>query len=246
MPIAHTALPGPLRQGDILKGLELYMSTHDGAASEPVPFCVVLSRDCNALRSASIVVAEIHSYVPEEFKEIFSGSVGLDAARRRLDGLRDGDGTPDTCYLGPLLEGEVRYAVSLERIHTVEVPVGEGREKWVETHRAFQLALDFIRHLQIRLFSSVAKQGFDDFRWWPKQDLDSLVAVGKKELADLQATSEAAKLKLKQAEVEGAREKELAGRRGEVANFDGALQATATQLEPYEAELKERQAKGEE
>lgn len=242
MPIARSASPGPLRQGDILKDLIFYVTGEDVAIAEAeVPFCVVISRDCNAIRSSNVLVGEIRLYRPEEFTEILSGDMSFDEARRTMDSLRDGDSTPDTCYLGPLLDGEQRYAVSLDRIHTVEVPKGDARSTWIEKHRVFQLDADFIRHLQIKLFSSVAKQGFEDFTWWPTQDLEALVVVGKRDISSLNTKHNEAILELKGAEQQhNVHERELQNRQKNVNNLAADIEKAMELLEPYQTELNRR------
>jgi hypothetical protein len=158
-----------------------------------------------------------------------------------MDSLRDGDGTPDTCYVGPLLDGEQRYAVSLDRIHSVEVPEGNARPPWIERHRVFQLDAEFIRHLQVRLFSSVAKQGFDDFTWWPTQDFEALVLVGKKDVGDLTTAHAQAALKLKDAEhKQNVHPKQIEGRQSEVNNVAARLDEAKELLAAYQTELDRR------
>lgn len=242
MPIARPTLPGPLRQGDILKDLIFYVTGEAGAIAEAeVPFCVMLSRDCNALRSPNVLVAEIQCYRPEAFTAILSGEMSLDQTRRTMDSLRDGDGTPDTCYLGPLLDGEQRYAVSLDRIHTVEVPEGDARSAWIEKHRVFQLDADFIRHLQTRLFSSVAKQGFNDFTWWPTQDLEALVIVGEKDIGNLTTEHAKAGLTLKKAEQQqNVNSKRIEGLQNKRNKEAGNVEEARELLAAYQTELDRR------
>ncbi|GAB4568142.1 MAG: hypothetical protein Tsb0020_21250 [Haliangiales bacterium] len=241
MPIARLASPGPLRQGDILKDLLFYITSEAGARPSDSPFSVVLSRDCNALRSENVLVAEIQSHQPEIFTKILSGDMSLDQARRAMDVLRDGEGTPNRCYLGPLLDGEQRYAVVLDKIHTVEVPpAGEKRTKWVDSHRVFQLDNDFIRHLQVKFFSSIAKQGFDDFTWWPHQDLEALVRIGRKDVATLASHVQQAELEVQNAQFQKAKPAKLKGLNRAVTKKQAELDHMRGLLALYEQELARR------
>src|SRR5271156_1518972 len=94
----------PLEQGDVLDGIQTYVADH--TSSDPAPIMdeglvLVISRPCNALRSKRVVVAEV-------VKRSLAGLKGAETLREIKDffvTVRDGDGTPDTFYLGELVAG---------------------------------------------------------------------------------------------------------------------------------------------
>ena len=193
MPLLHPARDAePLKQGDVLKDVQLYSATADGSpAGLASPYCLVLSRNCNAFRDKFILVVAIEPAAAESFEKITRNDAGgldkLDTVRRRYDALRDGDRRPDTFYVGEIPSATIpdqRFAAKLDSIHTIEVPAPKvARATWIGTHRVARLSDDHRRHLHGRVFDAIAHEGFDDYKWWSDLDLKAMLAVGKNQLA---------------------------------------------------------------
>src|ERR1700722_8550316 len=105
MPIIEQTRPGaPLTQGDILSGVQLFL-TKEGwvekggePARSPAKLCMVLSRPCVAGHKKHVVAAAIDKYPDNPPK-------GLDSFEKVLaflTGLRDGGSSPDVFFLGQL------------------------------------------------------------------------------------------------------------------------------------------------
>jgi hypothetical protein len=125
MPIIELPIPErPLTQGDVLKGVTLFL-TKDTSAEAGGEYqktshklCLVISRPCVVGHKPNAVVAAIEKMkdnVPDDvktFKDI------LDF----LTDLRDGTGSPDVFYLGQVPGFEGRFGARLDSLHTIQIP----------------------------------------------------------------------------------------------------------------------------
>jgi len=192
----------PLTQVDILKGLALFATEanweEDGGSHYRVksPLCMVISRPCAAIHRPQILVAEIEKIQAPLPKDLNT----LEKVRRALEELRDGLGSPDRFYLGqeiPSFSVQGRFFARLDSMHTVKVPSSGKLAEFLRIHRTATLAEEFRRDLHRRIFSSVATLGFDDHGWYPSQDLEWVIAVGKKELSEIEAQISAKEAEMK-------------------------------------------------
>jgi len=176
MPILLAPEPGaPLDQGDLLEGLTLAWSNGEGAVDAATGKGLVISRPCNATRESLVQVAVVVE-TTLNVKALLADGTSLESLRRRIDAVRDGDGSPDRFYLGPMLGNGNRLTAKLNHIVTVGVPEKEARPVWVEKHRVARLDQAFRRDLHVRLFASIARQGFSDCGWYADKDLKIIVA----------------------------------------------------------------------
>lgn len=236
---------GELMQGDILK-LKTFVSwaAADGnVRSEAVEYGIVLSRNCLAVRSATILVARLKAMKVEAFDELTKGELSADQLRRRLDQLRQGASSPDLLYLGtvPGHRNKVRFGVALDAIMTVVVPdEGESRQKWVEAHRVARLCPDYRRQLHLRFFAAVGFEGFDDERSWCDDDLLLLTARARRDWQAAQMSISEVRTKIGVAEAEPNSEKKVAGLKSELARRESEAQMLAVQVRRYEAACKDQ------
>lgn len=191
MPLLLPAIPdAPLKQGDILNGITLSVYHFELGPSplKNISMALVISRNCHAVRRSDISVVAVKPWGNDFIATIRKEEMGLDSARRHMASLRDGDGTPDTFYLGELPSGSVRHIAKLDSIYTILVPdESSRRSSWIERHRVARLSSDHRRHLHTRLFSAIASESFDDHEWWSGSDLDFMILVGERELHAIRA-----------------------------------------------------------
>jgi hypothetical protein len=248
MPILIEASPNaPITQGDILSGLALFATEEnwgETGSSYKVksPLCMVVSRPCAVLHKRQIIVAAIERVVvplPRDMKTV-------ETVRQFLEELRDGGGSPDRFYLGqqiPNFRKEGRFFARLDSLHTVKVPPSEQLAELLRVHRIATLADDFRRDLHRRVFSAFATLGFDDFGWYPNQDLDWIIAVAEQEVSSLERD-----IKEKEAQIskniaagEGSKNQ---GLNSEVDKLRGNLTEVRARVEPFKAERAKRPLPG--
>lgn len=190
--VEEVAADVPLRQGDLLEGVDFWATAGDGKSPSPlkgVAGALVLSRHCNAIRDQHVVVAAIKPYVRggNLIGKISKGDPDFKQARAILATLRDGPSTPDQFYLGevPALGQErVRLHASLKLLSTLVVPaVGAARAAWIEERRVGTLTSSYRRHLHTRLFGAFAPEGFNDHACWSDGDLMLLIRTADVALA---------------------------------------------------------------
>jgi len=191
VPVEASAL---LDQGDVLENIVTMIADGAGTVANVAGPVLVMSRGCNANRDKDVTVARIIKFDLAEVAELETLTHFLDFFK----GLRDGDGRPDTFYLGELASGSMeRYVAKFDVLHTIRVPVEPAaRQQFLEEHRRFKLDADFQRDLHQRLFRAFASLGFDDDNWWTDEDLKFLVGKGKALHQKQLATVEAAKAEL--------------------------------------------------
>jgi hypothetical protein len=245
MPIIEPPDPElPLSQGDVLKGISLYLTGGSWAQTggehkkTAHKLCLVLSRPCVVGHKPNAVVAAIEKMadnVPRDV-ETFEDILGF------LTDLRDGADSPDVFYLGQIPGFDGRFGARLDSLHTIQIPPEADQRPFTEQKRIGRLHGDFVRDLHTRLFRSFTTLGFDDHRWLSTQDLGWLVARGRKEVLDSQAAVEAARTALRAAEAQGFRHV------NEKQKLEGAITESQTRLEqlrlqviPFETELALRQ-----
>ena len=254
MALLNTDVRGPLAQGDILEGLVLYHTGVDSDArtSGAEYLGLVLSRNCNATRKETVLIAEIRPYRSEVFSKIDASTIkevggkvdsqppSLDLLRRRFDGLRDGVGEPDQLYLGTLPDRHNgRFAARLDAIYTIAVPTEpSAREAWINAHRIARLSNDHRRHLHARLFDAIAHEGFDDFSWWCKDDLRMVIIAGQRELRAAEGSRDECAMKIQQATDEP--RKAAKGRETKLEALKDDVALKAQSLAPFRDEWKRR------
>ena len=247
MALVDYHVEGPLRQGDLLKGLTLYRCDPDG---DPVALDdtmgVVVSRHCNALRAQTVLVAAIRQYRGNDLQSIAQGEPSLDEMRRRFDALRNGDGQPDSFYLGTLRDHHnARFAARLDSIHAVEVPTDAAeRDNWIESRRFARLSDEHRRHLHVRLFAAISSEGFDDLQWWADEDLEMIVLSGRRAIRQAEAQRDDVAMKLQLIDSESLLPKQMEKKRTglchEQAKAIQGLKDCQEALRPYEEELRRR------
>jgi len=191
VPVEPSAL---LDQGDVLENIVTVIADGAGTVANVAGPVLVMSRGCNANRDKDVTVARITKCDLAEVAELETFRDFLDFFKA----LRDGDGRPDTFYLGELTSGSTeRYVAKFDALHTIRVPVeSAARQQFLEEHRRFKLDADFQRDLHQRLFRAFASLGFDDDNWWTDEDLKFLVGKGKALYQKQLASVEAAKSEL--------------------------------------------------
>ncbi len=242
MPILLPAQPDdqPLEQGDVLDDIQTYIADH--TSSDPAPLVdeglvLVISRPCNALRSKRLVVAEI-------VKRPLAGLKGAETLQDIKDffiNLRDGDGTPDTFYLGEIEPGPDRYCAKLDSLRTLQVPHEEGaRHAFIKRHRRFKLNPEFARDLHLRLFKAFASLGFDDDAWWTDADLDLATKKGEALVASLGAAVKELEAELDVLNAAGGSKKDLKQNDEQLKAKRAALASAEGELQPFIVEQRKR------
>jgi hypothetical protein len=230
----------PMEQGDVLGEIQTYVADH--MSSDPAPIMdeglvLVISRPCNALRSKRLVVAEV-------VKRSLAGLKGAETLREIkvfFVTVRDGDGTPDTFYLGELEPGPDRYFAKLDSLRTIQVPDDEGaRQAFIKRHRRFKLNPEFARDLHVRIFKAYASLGFDDDGWWTDADLDLSCRKGEADVAALRAAVQALEAQLDVLKTAEGSKKELKQNEEQLKEKRGALASAEKELDPLLIELKKR------
>ena len=146
---------------------------------------MVISRPCTVFHKRQIIVAAIERFSQPPPRELNT----LVKVRQFLEQLRDGFGSPDRFYLGqqiPNYPQEGRFFARLDSLHTVKLPPSEELTRVVAARRIATLSEDFRRDLHRRVFSAVEELGFADYGWYPDQDLEWLIAIGRQELSPIE------------------------------------------------------------
>lgn len=241
MPIVITPEPGvSLAQGDILKDVAVGITTEDGklAVDNTCKFVLVVSRNCNAVRDATITVTPVVQQRARPSPETPRKQT-LDYMRRTLMGNAEGGVIYDTFYLGTLDGTNARYAARLAMLVSIQVPINTvAREQWIASKRIGRLHIDFIHDLHFRMFATYARLGFDDHTWFPDVDLAMLISAGEKEIADLQGEIASAELAYREQESEGRAPAKQ--QLEQIEKKKHSLIELKSELEPYRAENQRR------
>lgn len=195
MPILVPVQPSALLdQGDVLENIVTVIADGAGSVANVAGPVLVMSRGCNANRDKDVTVARITKCDLADLAHLETLGDFLDFFKA----LRDGDGRPDTFYLGELASRSTeRYVAKFDVLYTLRVPVEPAaRQQFLEEHRRFKLDADFQRDLHQRLFRALASLGFDDDNWWTDEDLKFLVGKGKALHQQQLASVDAAKSEL--------------------------------------------------
>jgi len=239
----------PLNQGDILKGLRLYITGEDWSGStvpggspewaEQCSFSMVISRPCVLYHKPRIIVAAIDCVkgdVPE-------GLTTFKDVQAFLNRLRDGYGRPDRFYLGCIPGAERgRYFVQLDSLHSVVKPPEHGLRAFLKSNRVATLTDDFRRDLHLRVLASVANLGFDDYGWLSDEDLRWVLDAGNAELLQkqMQLAEEKRKIAELQASGGGKSPKEEAGREKKLEKLQAEVDEFERELGGYKDEFARR------
>jgi hypothetical protein len=240
MPILELPPAGSeLAQGDVLGGVTLYASDVIKGAAVRIPertHCLVISRDCVAIRDPLVVVAPVKRFVAEHKPD------DEDDVREFYEGVRDGLIEPDLFYLGSFGPENDRFAARLDELCTIKLPPDEAaRKAWIDEHRLARLTTDFVRALPVRLFMTFARVGYDDHHWYCTPDLEWFVKKARAGVAKKRvdvANAEAA-LAQTQATAPGDRKRAEVNAR-DIANAKAALEEAESRLAPFEVELRAR------
>jgi hypothetical protein len=229
-----------LEQGDVLAEVQTFVADHTSSEAAPVMdegLVLLISRPCNALRAKRVVVAEI-------VKRPLPGLKGAETLRDMKDffvTVRDGDGSPDTFYLGELEPGTDRYFAKLDSLRTIQIPEEEGpRQAFIKRHRRFKLNPEFARDLHVRIFKAFASLGFDDDGWWSDADLDLAAKKGEADVASLRAAVQSLEAQLDVLKTGEGSKKELRQIEDQLKEKRPALTSTEADLHPLLVELRKR------
>ena len=224
----------PLSQGDILKGIRLFLTTKEADAGDYTPseskfgLCLVLSRQCVLEHKKSIIVAGVTKY-PDDVPTTLTFQQLIDF----FETVREGINAPDLFYLGHLPSLSGRYSARLDSLHTVELPLRpEDRQAFIDGHRIARLNQDFVRDLHIRVHQAFANMGFEDHEWLSDGDLKLIVEKGNSEVSGVESAQRFARLT-----------KESAGKPADekqITKDERTLGEIKKKVEPYANELARR------
>lgn len=206
MPILKIPDPqAPLSQGDILKGLRLYLTDANWSDSveaggsalrrEDFELCIVVSRACVLEHKSVFIVAGVdfvREKVPDDIRSFTE-------VQEFLHQLREGYKRTDRFYLGQIAGQETgRYYAHLDSLHSVCRPSGTAMAEFLRTGRIATLSEEFRHDLFLRVFAAFANLGFDDVSWHSDHDLQWVLDSAQKDLATLKV-----EIATKQAELSG-------------------------------------------
>ena len=239
MPIVQLPI-GELTQGDILKGVPLYVTRRawtEEAQAQKSPFesCLVVTRPCGIAHKPHVTVAGIAKYSESTPRAIDTFEKALDF----ITTARDGVTSQDVFYLGqvPML-GPGRFCAKLDALYQIEIPTNPSdKAVFLARNRVASLSIDFARSLHVRLFTSFASLGYDDFNWPTDQDLKWIVLQGQQELA----AQNAKVLQIEADRAAKSNDGKQVGNEKEMTDATRKRDELASQLRPYEAELKRRE-----
>jgi hypothetical protein len=240
MPILEQPILGSeLAQGDVLSGVVLFAADVVKGAHVRVPertHCLVVSRDCVAIRDPLIVVAPVKRFITQEKPE------DEDDVREMYEYIRDGALEPDTFYLGSFGAENDRFAARLDELCIIKLPAAEAeRKKWVDEHRVARLTTDFIRALPVRLFQTFGRVGYDDHRWYCTPDLEWFVKRARAGVAKIRADLATAEAVLAESQASAPAERgRLEANAREIEKQKKLLREAEVKLTPFEAELNAR------
>ncbi len=239
----------PLSQGDVLRGLRLYITGEDwgnlgspgGSAerAERYEYSMVVSRPCAIAHKPTILVTAIDAVrgsVPSNVKSFAQ-------VQAFLHDLRDGYGKPDRFYLGQIPNAEPgRYYAHLDSFHTVVKPDAPALAAYLRENRVATLADDFRRDLHLRVLACVANLGFGDHGWLADQDLQWLVEAGEAELLSKRSALAEEKCMLAGLQASGHFKTpgEEEGRQKAIAKKQEELDAFEREVSPFQTELANR------
>jgi hypothetical protein len=230
-----------LRQGDLLD--DVITATADGDTPHcSVPGMVlVVSRNCQAMRSENVIVARVVKQSLDGLKE---EAETLDDLLAFFAEVRDGDGQPDTFYLGELQSGSSdRYAAKFDRLFTIKVPEAkEERAAYLKKHRRSSLTMEFIHDLHQRLFRAFASLGFDDEGWFTDADLNLIRTFGESRLRSLDAEVATARTRLEIVKTSGGNKKEEKDLNRTIDETENKARKVRELLAPLQSEAKRRAA----
>lgn len=186
----------PLSQGDVIKGPKIIKWSVDGPEEIDVTAVVVVSRDCRCVlrqgsgsndNNNSIIVApiqEIQDLTVGLKKLIADSDDGFDKTAELLRDLRDGLSTPDSFYIGELPNERrtTKYRVHLGLVANIYIST---MISYLPDGRVGRLSQEFIALMCQKMYGSICKVGFDDYRWHSDNDLLILHLAAKTDLANL-------------------------------------------------------------
>jgi hypothetical protein len=233
----------PLSQGDILKGVSLFV-THepwkeDGGSGRKMehPLGLVLSRPCAAAHKNCVIVAAIEKYKnpPPEFED-------FDHAHEFFKAIRDGHTTLDLFYLGQIPGYEGSFCARFDSLHTIRIPTGQAdMTAFLAARRIAVLNSDFARDLHLRIFRAFASLGFDDNAWFSTDDLRTLVMAADRDIKQLEADLSNIQLKLQAGGTQGFTHETARGKlENEQAKLQKKIDALREKTSPFREELNRR------
>jgi hypothetical protein len=243
MPLLEPATGGDdLVQGDLLSGVSLFGGDLVKGAGYRIngrSHCLVVSRDCVAVRDPQVVVAAVKQFNPTPPVD---AEADEEDVRHFFEDFREGIIEPDTFYLGSIPGGPERFAARLDELCTVKLPSADAeRSKWIAEHRVARLTPDFVRALPVRLFMTFGRVGYNDHTWYCTQDLEWLVKKGRASIAKSKADLAVAEADLAQTQLSApANSGRLEADGTKIRGLRGAVQKAEAKLAPFEAELTSR------
>ena len=237
MAILRPADPdAPLQQGDLLDDVLTATADGEGPHCSKPGMVLVVSRNCQALRSGHVIVARV---VKRSLAGLKEEANTLEDLITFFTQVRDGEGQPDTFYLGEIEAGSVdRYAAKFDQLFTIKVSeAAEERASYLEKHRRYSLSPEFAHDLHQRLFRAFASMGFDDDAWFTDADLKLIVGHGESQLASLDAAIGAAKSRLEVVVASGGNKKDEKDLNKALDELEPKATKLRQQLQPLQAEL---------
>ena len=212
----------------------------DGGIAEEIGMVLVLSRPCNALRDGKITVARI---VARPIPDLTAAETISELAAV-FQGVRDGEGAPDSFYLGEVVAGTSdRHFAKLDALYTVKVPLDvPTRAAFLAKHRRFRLNDEFARDLQLRIFRAFASLGFDDMRWWSDGDLGLIARKGEALRVQLQGELQSAQSAVELLNTAGGAKRDVKAKAQDAEMAQGRLRKLEEELTPFLEEQRSRAA----
>lgn len=244
MPILVIPQPDDdIAQGDIFRDAVVYLSGVDGTPllrQPSPPYVLVISRNCKALRDKNIVVCP----VLETGLNYAASKTDFGDLLKELEVTRDGGPTPDRLYLGNI-DGQARYAAHMDELYTLRLPEDASeRRDYARAKRVAALSPDHRRDLHQRIFSCVARQGFNDETWFSDADLQLLLQRGAAQLHEAEAALATKKAALSAAEAEAPADRsnpaKLVGIRSQITKQEEVVSELRSKLEPLQKEAARR------
>lgn len=242
MAILRSADPdAPLQQGDLLDDVVTATADEERPHCSKPGMVLVVSRNCRAIRSGHVIVARV---VKKPLAGLKEEAESLEDLIGFFTQLRDGDGRPDTFYLGELEAGSTdRYVAKFDQLFTIKVPeAAEDRAVYLKKRRRFSLTKEFAHDLHQRLFRAFASLGFDDEAWFTDADLKLLVGYGESQLSKLEAEIASATSRREVVVTSGGNKREEKELGKSIEHAESKAKTLREELAPLQAEV-ERRAK---
>ena len=233
----------PISQGDILSGIQLYISgdcweeSGGQARATKQKYCMVVSRPCVAIHKPQLIVAAIEKYkvtLSDDVKE-------FDELVQVYTEIRDGTGQPDQLYLGQIPGNAGSFCARLDLLHTIQVPPQSRMTEFLRNRRIGRLSSDFARDLHVRIFSAFSRLGFSDHSWFSDADLRHVLAVGDERLKQLESELQGEMVRKAKGEAQGfAHASQQEANKRKINEIQSKIEKVKIMLSPYKQESEKR------